>query len=86
LIEWQLRATPKVFIDTRLNVYDAKIVADYRTINDCLDGWQSRLDAYAVDWVFVPANSKLGQSLLNNSAWENRYHDDGAVIFVRKKI
>lgn len=86
LIEWQLRATPKVFIDTRLNVYDAKIVADYRTINDCLDGWQSRLDAYAIDWVFVPANSKLGQSLLNNSAWENRYHDDGAVIFVRKKI
>ena len=86
LIEWQLRATPKVFIDTRLNVYDAKIGADYRTINECLDGWQSRLDAYAVDWVFVPANSKLGQSLLNNSAWENRYHDDGAVIFVRKKI
>jgi len=86
LIEWQLRATPKVFIDTRLNVYDAKIGADYRTINECLDGWQSRLDAYAIDWVFVPANSKLGQALLTNSAWENRYHDDGAVIFVRKKI
>lgn len=86
LIEWQLRATPKVFIDTRLNVYSAKIVADYRTINECLDGWQSRLDAYAIDCVFVPANSKLGQALLNKSAWENRYHDDGAVIFVRKKI
>lgn len=86
LIEWQLRATPKVFIDTRLNVYSAKIVADYGTINECLDGWQSRLDACAIDWVFVPTNSKLGQSLLNNSAWENRYHDDGAVIFVRKKI
>lgn len=86
LIEWQLRATPKVFIDTRLNVYSAKIVADYRTINECLDGWQSRLDAYAIDWVFVPTNSKLGQSLLNNSTWENRYQDDGAVIFVRKKI
>jgi hypothetical protein len=86
LIEWQLRATPKVFIDTRLNVYNAKIMTDYRTINECLEGWQSRLDAYAIDWVFVPANSKLGQSLLNQPAWENRYHDDGAVIFVRKKI
>lgn len=86
LIEWQLRATPKVFIDTRLNVYNAKIMTDYRTINECLDGWQSRLDAYAIDWVFVPVNSKLGPALLNNSAWENRYHDDGAVIFVRKKI
>lgn len=86
LIEWQLRATPKVFIDTRLNVYDARNVADYRSINECLDGWQSKLDAYAIDWVFVPSNSKLGQALLNNSAWENRYHDDGAVIFVRKKI
>lgn len=86
LIEWQLRATPKVFIDTRLNVYNARIMTDYRTINECLDGWQSRLDAYAIDWVFVPVNSKLGQALLNNSAWENRYHDDGAVIFVRKKI
>jgi hypothetical protein len=86
LIEWQLRATPKVFIDTRLNVYNAKILADYCTINECLDGWQSRLDAYAIDWVFVPSNSKLGQSLLNNSAWEIRYQGDGAVIFVRKKI
>jgi hypothetical protein len=86
LIEWQLRATPKVFIDTRLNVYNAKIVADYRTINECLDGWQSRLDAYAIDWVFVPSNSKLGQALLDNSAWEIRYQGDGAVIFVRKKI
>ncbi len=86
LIEWQLRATPKVFVDTRLNVYNAKMLTDYRTINECLDGWQSRLDAYAIDWVFVPTNSKLGQSLLNQPAWENRYHDDGAVIFVRKKI
>lgn len=86
LIEWQLRATPKVFIDTRLNVYDGKVMNDYRTINECLDGWQSRLDANAIDWVFVPVNSKLGQSLLNQPAWEKRYHDDGAVIFVRKKI
>ena len=86
LIEWQSRATPKVFIDTRLNVYDGKIMNDYRTINECLDGWQSRLDANAIDWIFVPANSKLDQLLLNQPAWENRYHDDGAVIFVRKKI
>lgn len=86
LIEWQLRATPKVFIDTRLNVYNAKTLADYRTINECLAGWQSLLDAYAIDWVFVPANSKLGQSLLNEPGWESRYHDDGAAIFVRKKI
>ena len=85
LIDWQLRATPKVFIDTRFNVYDQKLVGDYRSIHDCLPGWQSLLDSYQVDWVFVPATAKLGHALLENSSWETRYQDDKAVIFVRKK-
>ncbi|MBP9093691.1 hypothetical protein KBI23_21915 [bacterium] len=85
VIDWQLRATPKVFIDTRLNVYGQRLVGDYRGIQDCLPGWQSLLDSYQVNWVFVPAASKLGQALLGNSSWETRYQDDKAVILVRKK-
>jgi hypothetical protein len=85
LIDWQLRATPKVFIDTRFSVYDQKLVADYRSIENCLPGWQSLLDAYMIDWVFVAPTAKLGHALLENSGWESRYQDDRAVIFVRKK-
>lgn len=85
LIDWQLRATPKVFMDTRLNVYDHRLVGDYRSIQECLPGWQSLLDSYQVDWVFVSPISKLGHALLENSSWETRYQDDKAVILVRKK-
>lgn len=85
VIDWQLRATPKVFIDTRFNVYDQKLVGDYRCIRDCLPGWQSLLENYQVDWVFVSPTSKLGRALLENSLWETRYQDDSAVIFVHKK-
>lgn len=85
LIDWQLRATPKVFIDTRFSVYDQRLVGCYRIIQDCSPGWPSLLDTYLVDWVFVPATSKLGRALLENSHWETRYKDDTAVIFVRKK-
>lgn len=85
VIDWQLRATPKVFVDTRSNVYDQRLVGDYRSIQVCSPGWQSLLDRYQVDWVFVPPTSKLGQALLESSSWETRYKDDTAVIFARKK-
>lgn len=85
LIDWQLRATPKVFIDTRFSVSDQRLVSDYRSIENCLPGWQSLLDAYMIDWVFVAPTAKLGQALLGHSGWEARYQDDKAVIFVRKK-
>ncbi len=86
LLDWQLRATPKVFIDTRPRVYSEKIVEDYRTILCCLNGWQMLLDAYKIDWVFVKPGASIALELQNNPAWETRYRNDSAVIFARKRI
>lgn len=86
LLDWQLRATPKVFIDTRPRVYSEKIVEDYRTILCCLKGWQGLVWAYKIDWVFVKPGASIALELQNNPAWETRYRNDSAVIFARKGI
>ncbi len=84
MIIWQLRGDPKVFVDTRFDMYGARIVGDYRTINECLENWRPLFDSYNIGWVFVNAKSNIAKALKADSAWETRYEDDAAVILVRK--
>ncbi len=84
MIIWQLRGDPKVFVDTRFDMYGAKIVGDYRTINECLENWRPLFDSYNIGWAFVNAKSNIAKALKADSAWEKRYEDDAAIIIVRK--
>ncbi len=84
MIIWQLRGEPKVFVDTRFDMYGGKIVGDFRTINDGLENWRPLFDSYDIGWVFVNVKSKVAQALKQDAAWETRYEDDAAIILVRK--
>ncbi|CAN5426017.1 hypothetical protein BH11CYA1_BH11CYA1_09630 [soil metagenome] len=83
-IDWRLRASPKVFIDTRYSGYERRIADDYQAIIDCSPRYQQLLDGWAIDTVFIAPNSKLAGVLLKDSAWKQVYRDHTAVILVRK--
>ena len=80
MLVYKLKGTPKVFIDTRFDMYGERIATDYMVINDGEPGWQDLLKKYAIDWVFVSQQSALATNLKKDPAWSIIYQDDKAVI------
>jgi len=84
MIIWQLRALPKVFVDTRFDMYGGKIVGDYRIINDCLPDWRPLFESYKIGWVFAQPGAKIVQALKADPNWQVLYQDSASVILIRK--
>lgn len=80
---WQLKGNPKVFLDTRFDMYGPKLAGDYQTILECTEGWQKLLESYQIDWVFVRSDSALAKALLADKNWQKLYLDDVSVILKR---
>lgn len=77
------KAKPKVFIDTRFDMYGHHLAGDYWEILNCRPGWQDRFDLYQFDWVFTTPKVPIMKALLKNPAWHAVYQSDDAVILVR---
>lgn len=77
---WKLKQPPKLFIDTRFDMYGAQLVEDYQTIYSTKDGWFDLLKKYGISWVFVRPESPLAQKLLDEKGWRTAYKDASAVI------
>jgi hypothetical protein len=75
---------PKVFIDTRFDMYGAPLVGDYYVMRNAKPGWQKLFERYNFDWVFLPAKARLVDELGKNGDWREVYREKSAVIFVRK--
>lgn len=84
MLIWKLRGAPKVFIDTRFDMYGANIVSDFIAINECQTGWREKLDKSGVDWLFVKEKSPVAVALLADPGWEKKLQGDGAVILFKK--
>jgi len=80
LLVYYLPGKPKVFVDTRFDMYGERLVADYRTIHECEEGWQKLLVDYGIDWAFLDPQSLLAEQLLKDSSWKTLYKDDAALI------
>lgn len=74
---------PKVFMDTRFDMYGAPLVSDYYTIRNAKDGWQAVFDKYQFDWVFLKTKAALVKELEKLEDWKEIYRKENAVIFVR---
>ena len=85
LLVYYLPGRPKVFVDTRFDMYGERLVRDYRTIHECEPGWQKLLVDYQVDWVFLDPDSLLAEQLLKDSSWKTLYKDDASLILDHKK-
>ena len=82
---YYLKGKPKVFMDTRFDMYGPKLVEEYRTIHECEPGWKELLDARGVDWVFLLPRSQLAANLSKDITWKTLYKDDSALILARQK-
>lgn len=74
---------PRVFIDTRFDMYGAPLVSDHHTMENALPGWRDLFERYNFDWVFMPPKANIVKELLKDPAWKAIYTDKEAVIFVR---
>jgi len=79
------KTKPKVFIDTRFDMYGAPLVGDYYVIRNAKAGWDAKFAQYRFDWVFLPEKAELAKQLKNSADWELVFNKEKALIFVRKK-
>jgi hypothetical protein len=85
LLVYYLPGKPKVFVDTRFDMYGSHLVEDYRLIHECEPGWQKLLAQYDIEWVFLLPDSLLAEQLKKDSAWKCLYKDDCSLILERQK-
>lgn len=82
---WHLQPAPKVFIDTRFDMYGADLVRQYETIVGCKTGWRELIDRYKIDSVFLPIKAPLIEELTRVPGWKEIYRDEVAAIIVRER-
>ncbi len=79
MIIWHIGT--KVFIDTRFDIYQDKIVFDFLTMANCQPGYEKLLDQYKIAWIFLPPHTQLAQfALAHPEKWSVVYKDDTAII------
>jgi hypothetical protein len=82
---WNCEKPPKVFADTRFDIYPWQILQDYIAMSECHSDWEKLCTKYKIDWVFLPPSASLCHNLEKNSLWQQIFKDEYAKIFVRKK-
>ena len=82
---YYLKGNPKVFMDTRFDMYGARLVEEYRSIHEAQPGWKEGLDKRGIDWVFLLPDSLLAEKLLKDPQWTTLYADPAALIMKREK-
>ncbi|MBN8661278.1 MAG: hypothetical protein J0M35_13000 [Candidatus Obscuribacter phosphatis] len=79
---------PKVFIDTRFDMYGDEHVLNYRAINECQNGFQQKLAALKVDWVILQPKAPLAKFIRQEAqaakGWQILFEDETAFIAARK--
>lgn len=73
----------RVFIDGQTDFYGEALTRQYETVITLGEGWEDILDQYAVDWVIMPADSRLVRALLREGGWSKAYADATAMVLTR---
>jgi len=81
---WRKPGEPKVFIDTRFDMYGDRLVFDYLAINEAHPDYAEQLDKYKIDWVFVRDKAPIALNLKESKEWQKLFEEQEAVIFKRK--
>jgi len=77
------RGTIPVFMDTRMDLYDADFVK--RFADALLDGkgWSPLFTQYKIANALIPAGSKLQEILATQPEWKEAYHDEDFYLYVQ---
>ena len=73
-----------VFLDDRLDMYPAAIVADFLRLRGGQPGWEQVLERYDIDQLIWPRTDPLTSLLGEDPAWRIEYVDDGWVVIARR--
>lgn len=82
---WQMKNTPKVFVDPRYFLYNVPLMNDYWDMVLYRNNPEALLDKYKISWVFVPAATALARELSTQPSWHLLYSDKDAAILTREK-
>lgn len=84
MLIWYAPEIP-VFIDTRYDMHGEPLVADYVATMGATGDWQSLLERYKIDWIFVPPSANLVKALKADSHWSVVSEDDTATVMRRAR-
>ncbi len=79
-----MNPVPKVFIDTRFDMYGSKLVDEYYRLAKCENDFASKLIERNIAWVFMRPQEKLVVQLRQDPHWKVVFEDDHSVILVRQ--
>lgn len=82
---WKLWPEYPVYVDGRTDLYDDAFLREYIRVYTAGEGWQSLLDRYGINLVFVETDCSLARFLRLEAGWAEVYHDDVAALFRREK-
>ena len=80
---YRLYPDVRMMIDDRHDFYGPEYVRDYMKTVRSGYGWRDLLDAKAVNWVLVPPDYPLANTLKAVPDWKVVYDDGTAIIFTR---
>jgi hypothetical protein len=85
-LDWALYPTMQVFVDPRIELYDAQLWQDYLAISDARDYDALLVGKYGVTRVLLDrrAQPRLAAALAADSRWEREYMDARAEIYRRR--
>jgi hypothetical protein len=81
---WETPANP-VYIDGRIDMYGDEFMREYLSIIHGITRWQEPFDKYGVQIAIVSPTAVLRLQLAQSPQWQQVYHDEMAVVFIRKK-
>jgi hypothetical protein len=84
-LDWTL-PDYQVFVDGRTDLYDDELLNEYLRVAAGENGWETILDDYQVNLVFIEKGSGLVGQLEYSEEWVKSYQDEKSVIFMRKNI
>lgn len=82
---YRLYPQTRLFVDDRFDFYGPKFMQQYVNSYEAKPEWSQVLDQYTVRWVLIPPDSPLAAVLKESKQWQLQYHDDTAVLFVRRQ-
>lgn len=77
----------KVFIDGRMPEWkteEKSILKEYAVISNLKDGWDTKINNYKIDTVFLPIGIPVINGLKITGNWEEVFRDEKSVILIKK--
>lgn len=78
-ITFHLYPEQLAFVDSVADV-TGEVTMEYETVIDLLPGWEDIFQQYDIQWVIIPQDSLLADTLIGEIQWKVLYEDETSII------